>query len=226
LRELTRRLHSATEEESRRIGRLVHDELGQQLTGLKMDLRAIEKLLATAQADPCPKALRRTREATALVDDAVQTVQKISEDLRPVVLDQLGLWSALREEVRRFTKRSELRCSLELPDPEPNMSEALSTAIYRIVRESLTNIFRHAHATDAGVAISLEGSDLIVRVNDNGVGIDPQQLQHPGSLGLIGMRERALQLGGEISLFPVPQGGTTVRAVFPLHLNLQPEGGR
>jgi PAS domain S-box-containing protein len=226
LQELNRRLYSATEEESRRIGRLVHDELGQQLTGLKMDLRAIEKLLGRAEADPCTQALRRTREATALVDDAVRTVQKISEDLRPVVLDQLGLWSALREEVRRFSKRSELRCRLEMPDLEPKISEALSTAVYRIVREALTNIFRHARGTKASVVISIQGSELIVRISDNGRGIDPQQLHHPGSMGVIGMRERALQLGGALSLFPLRRGGTTVRAVFPLQLNNEPEGGR
>lgn len=218
LRRLTRRLQQATEQESQRIAAVVHDDLGQQLTGLKMDLRAIERLLTKPDSAATTKALRRIGEATKLVNETVATVQRISSDLRPAILDQLGLWAALREEARMLEKRADLTCMLTLPESEPRLADGDSTQCYRIVREALTNIVRHAGATRVDVGIEIRGDEVMLQVEDNGRGIDPAKVDDYDAMGLLGMRERARQLGGVASIFPRPQGGTAVHVKFPLRL--------
>lgn len=214
LRQLAQRLQMAKEEESRRIAGVVHDELGQELTGLKMDLRAIEKLLIKADDDAVQKALKRTLEATELVNATVRTVQRIASELHPAILDQLGLWAALREEVRVFECRANLACQLFLPENESAIPEACATACFRILQEALTNVARHAQADQVDISLALHDSRLVMLINDNGCGIDLTQLNAPQSMGLFGMRERARQLGGALSLSRRPEGGTSVRAEF------------
>lgn len=216
LRHLAQRLQMAKEEESRRIAGVVHDELGQELTGLKMDLRAIEKLLIKADDDAVQKALKRTLEATELVNATVRTVQRIASELRPAILDQLGLWAALREEVRIFERRANLACQLALPENESMIPGACATACFRILQEALTNVARHAQADQVDISLALHDSRLVMLINDNGCGIDLTKLSDPQSMGLFGMRERARQLGGALSLSRRPEGGTSVRAEFRL----------
>lgn len=216
LRELARRLQQATEQESQRIAGVVHDDLGQQLTGLKMDLRAIERLLAKGGPADTAKALQRTAEATQLVDETVETVQRIASDLRPAILDQLGLWAALREEVRLLEKRSDLICNLKLPETEPALADNYSTNCYRIVREALTNIVRHAKATRIDLTVEVRDANIFLRIEDDGRGIRPGEVDQHGAMGLLAMRERARQLGGVASIFRRPAGGTGVHVKFPL----------
>ena len=225
LRGLTLTLQRAEEKESRRIAGVVHDELGQELTGLKMDLRSVEKFLEKGDAAAIKSALARTRQASELIDTTIETVQRISSALRPVILDQLGLWPALREQVRVFGRRSSLACQVSLPSKEPPVDEASSTACFRIVQEALTNITRHAKASRVVVRVWIEHQQLIMLVEDDGGGIDLQKVAHHNSIGLFGMRERARQLGGLLSISRLPTGGTSVRAEFPVNVRTD-EGGQ
>jgi PAS domain S-box-containing protein len=221
LRAISARLQSVREEEATRIAREIHDELGQKLTGLKMDLRRAERKIEELESSPALNTVLDTIvSATELVDEIVATVQEIAADLRPGVLDKLGLGSALQYEARRFRERTGILCEVRLPESEPTFSTEVSTTLFRIFQECLTNITRHAHATKVEASLKLEdepagterehGGWVILRVQDNGRGITPMAMTSSRSLGLLGMKERAALLGGEILFERGPEGGTDV----------------
>lgn len=229
LEALTHRLQAAREEEARRIARELHDELGQMLTGLKMDLRRMERdLEETAPAKAGP-VLERVLAASELADMAIRTVQRISSELRPGLLDKLGLAAALRHEARQFQQRTGIPCRLTVPEPEPQMPQEVATACYRVCQEALTNVARHAAASQVQIELRAEGAEeqgspqgiargrgwWVLEVRDNGRGIPPEKLSDPHSLGLLGMEERARALGGEVRIAPMPGGGTIVRLRIP-----------
>jgi PAS domain S-box-containing protein len=216
LRALARRLQSAREEESRRIARELHDELGQMLTGLKLDLRSLERDLEAAPPEArVNRWLEKLLAASELVDTAIRAVQRLSAELRPAPLDKLGLPASLRQEVRQFEERTGTVCRLRLPEADSPLPDAAATALYRIGQEALTNVARHAGATEVEVELRAAPDAWELEVRDNGRGIAPEQLNDPHSLGLVGMRERAAQFGGELDLLPRPGGGTVVRARIP-----------
>src|SRR5688572_1180994 len=199
-----------------RNSRAVHDDLGQRLTGLKMDLRAIERGLEKCSDPRLNDILDRTVAATALVDDTVKTVQGIAAELRPALLDQVGLFSALRHEGSEFERRAGPECRVLTPAPEPHLPEQLATACYRIVQESLANVARHAAATAVEIEFQTLRNEFVLEIRDNGRGIAPDAVKNMYSLGLLGMRERGRGLGGEVTIDPRVEGGTVVRARFPL----------
>jgi two-component system sensor histidine kinase/response regulator len=214
LRELTGRLQTVRETESRRIALAVHDEVGQLLTGLKLDLRWIERGL-----EGRPDAnllLERTVSAIALVDESVVTVQRIASELRPAILDQLGLFAALRHESFQFSKRTGLACTFTGPDPEPELSAALATTCYRIAQEALTNVVRHAAASAVTIEFRQAGGKFILEIRDDGRGLTGRAAGDRAALGILGMRERARTHGGETTVTPGSAGGTVVRAEFPV----------
>jgi PAS domain S-box-containing protein len=216
LRALTARLESSREEERTRIAREIHDELGQLLTGLKMDLRWIErKLTAHEHAATLNPVLDKAVEASALADSTIASVQRISSELRPSLLDNLGLDAALRHEAQRFQEQTGVTCRLEIPDPAPDLGQPVATALFRIFQETLTNVARHAEAK--GVVITLRDQDatVILSITDNGKGLPAGALYDPKSIGLAGMKERASVLGGELVIAPGPAGGTTVTLTLP-----------
>lgn len=216
LRALARRLQSAREEESRRIARELHDELGQMLTGLKLDLRSLERDLEAAPPEArVNRWLEKLLAASELVDTAIRAVQRLSAELRPALVDKLGLPASLRQEVRQFEERTGTVCRLRLPEADSPLPDAAATALYRIGQEALTNVARHAGATEVEVELRAAPDAWELEVRDNGRGIAPEQLNDPHSLGLVGMRERAAQFGGELDLLPRPGGGTVVRARIP-----------
>jgi PAS domain S-box-containing protein len=215
LRALTARLESLREEERIRISREIHDELGQQLTGLKMDLQRAERKLEEFESSPAVNALLDTLvSATELTDGISATVQEIAAGLRPGVLDKLGLGAALHYEGRRFQERSGIRCEVLLPEVEPVFSTEISTALFRIFQECLTNVTRHAHASVVHVELLVGRGSVILSVHDNGYGITPTAVTSSGSLGLLGMQERAALLGGEIRFEYGSDGGTTVTVLI------------
>jgi two-component system, NarL family, sensor histidine kinase UhpB len=215
LHELAGRLQRVREEESTRIAREVHDELGQQLTGLKMDLRWIETSLERLAEPRLGGLLDKVVSATALLDDTVKTTQRIAAELRPALLDQLGLFAALRHESDQFRRRAGVECRFLASEASPRLTRELATACYRIVQEALTNVARHAAATHVEIEFLAAPDAFVIEVRDNGRGIAPEAWTNAHSLGLLGMQERARSLAGTLVVLSRPEGGTVVRASFP-----------
>jgi PAS domain S-box-containing protein len=216
LRALSARLESLREEERTRISREVHDELGQLLTALKMDLRWIEKRIGERENDPALlPVLEKAVEAGEVADRAMSTVQKISSELRPGTLDNLGLTAALRHEAAKFQEHTGIACAMRLPEDSPELPQAVATAVFRIFQETLTNVARHAGASQVQAALRVEADQLVLEVRDNGRGISPEALDSPKSLGLLGMKERAAVLGGKLLVERFPAGGTVVTFQVP-----------
>ena len=213
LRALSARLQSVREEEATRIAREIHDELGQKLTGLKMDLLWTEKKLGELTGSAAVNALvDRIVGATELVDEIAIAVLEIATKLRPGVLDKLGLGSALQYEARRFQERNGLACDVSVPATEPKLSLELATTFFRIFQECLTNVIRHANASKVEVELKVKDGWVTMCVRDDGRGITEAELASPKSLGLVGMKERAVLLGGEI-LFQVGSHRGTILTV-------------
>ena len=214
LRALAGRLQSVREEESTRIAREIHDELGQALTGLKMDLTWVAKKLPPDQKILAAK----TESMFNLIDGTIQSVRKIATRLRPEVLDELGLGPAIEWQAREFQKRSGIRCRLSLPAAGLVLDRERSTAAFRIFQELLTNVARHASATRIDVAMRVDQGVLVLEVEDNGKGIDDPARFSAKSLGILGMRERALPFGGSIEIGAARDRGTRVKVSIPLAL--------
>ena len=211
LRELSSALQTIREEEKTRIARELHDELGQTLTALKMDTAAIE-----SELDPAQYALRkRTAAMKQLIDATVSSVRRIATDLRPVMLDNLGLVPTLEWLGAQFAERTGIRVDLDIPDENLGVSGDAATAIFRIVQEALTNVARHSGADEAGVAVRRQGGNVVVRIRDNGRGFFEADTRKARSFGLLGMRERATVLGGELKISSPAEKGTQIEAVIP-----------
>jgi PAS domain S-box-containing protein len=216
LRALSGRLESMREEERTRISREIHDELGQMLTGIRMDLGSIEHELGAFEGDPRVSSMvERLVAATELTEMTIRTVQRIAAELRPGILDKLGLDMALQYEVDQFRKRTGLACRLSLPENPQTMNANVATAFFRICQEALTNVARHARATAVEVALRTGGGGLELTVRDNGQGMADADRADFKSLGLLGMQERARQIGGSVTFTSPPDGGTLVALRVP-----------
>jgi signal transduction histidine kinase len=211
LQQLTTKRESAREEERKRISREIHDELGQHLTALRMGISTLRMQFAAGN----PALGERIHELMALADQTIQVVREVAAALRPGALDA-GLIAGVEWLAAEFEKRSGIPCRLELPKIQLDLDEERATALFRIVQESLTNVARHAKATSVLVLLAQEEEDCIVEVRDNGQGFDPTRAQKK-SFGLVGMRERAYMLGGEISIHSDSGTGTSIKARIPIH---------
>jgi len=210
LRNLAARLVSVREEEQARISREVHDELGQALTAVKMDLAWLAGRLPRTNS----QMLERIRATRQLAARTIQSVRRISTELRPDVLD-LGLAAAVEWEVQEFQARSGIHCTVRLLTKEV-FAPDVSTTLFRILQETLTNVARHAKATRVEVVLQKQRDRMVLRIRDNGRGFDPKNPALSKSLGLLGMRERAAILSGAVSISSAPGTGTTVTAWIPL----------
>ena len=217
MRILAARLQAVREEERTNLAREMHDVLAQELTRLKIDLVWLENRLVTSAHGTIPGALAaRVAEMTQVTDTAIQCVQQIATGLRPAVLDSLGLCAAVEWQAKDCEARSEIACRVSVPVQEPPVSREVATATFRILQESLTNVLRHAYATRVDVSLRQKGDQLVLQVSDNGCGIRPKALSNPMSIGLAGMRERALLLGGELEVQSQPGSGTKIHMRLPL----------
>ena len=217
LRALAERLHRAREEEAIRIARELHDQFGRCLTTIKMDVRLIQRELTGAMTPEIVQSLREKAQTIGqAVDDTVQMVRAIATQLRPGLLDDLGLVAAIDWQAEDFQKRSGISCVLTLPDNDPCVSRDQATALFRIFQEILTNVARHAQAAKVWIYLGEEQSAVVLEVEDNGVGISPAQMAERRSLGLLGMRERAAAFGGAVEIAGAPGHGTTVIVRMPL----------
>ncbi len=214
-RHLSTRVESLREADRTRISRELHDQLGQALTGLKLDLRWVENRIEQREDRHLNPATDRLVEAQEQVDELIRTVQRISTDLRPDTLDNLGLPEALGEEAERFLLRTGVPCEIQVDGLSGEIPPETATAAFRIFQEALTNVARHARASRVAVECSAAGGELRLAIRDDGRGIDPAAVKNPESLGLLGMRERALLSGGSLSVTAGENGGTTVEARLP-----------
>jgi len=213
LRELSARVLEAREEEKTLIARELHDELGQLLTALKMDLAWLRE-----RGGARGELAERLAAMGGIVDRMVGSTRRIAADLRPLMLDDLGLYDAVQWLVDDFAGRSGVRCELDLSgeDDFAALDPRVATAAYRALQESLTNVAKHAHATRVRVALRAGVGELLCEVEDNGRGIDPADLDKARSLGLKGMRERVTYLGGSLDVARGTPAGTRVRARIPV----------
>ncbi|WP_109476111.1 PAS domain-containing protein [Paraburkholderia sp. C35] len=216
LRQLSAYLQSIREAERTRISRELHDELGQLLSGLRLGLNYLQ----TQASATTPEQAGHLQMLKHLVDATMDAVHRIASDLRPAVLDELGLHAALEWLTESFTQRNGVPCELHLAMPEElarSIDAERSTAIFRIVQEALTNVSRHAQASRAVVEIHACDDHCLLSIADDGCGMDTSRAAGSGSLGLLGMRERALMLDGQLSVESRPGHGTRVAARIPLH---------
>ena len=212
LRALLARLQFLREEERTRIARELHDQLGQLVTGLKMDAA----WLASKLPKDDPRITGRAAAMKQLADEVIATVKRISSNLRPAELDEFGLIAALEETAQEFQERHGRRCTFECELVDIELAPEPCVALYRICQEALTNVARHAGATAVKIRLTIENDRLFLTVADNGRGIDPADIDASKSLGLIGMRERAMLIGGEFSVAGESERGTTVTVSLPL----------
>ena len=211
LRSLNLYLEGAREEERTRIAREIHDELGQELTALKMDLTSLAGRLGKNQN----AAIEKVASMSKLVDMTIRDVQRISTELRPGVLDDLGLPSAIEWQCEEFQKRTGIPCEVALSDDSFVLDSDRSTAFFRILQETLTNIMRHANATKVQVSLERGKAETVLEIKDDGKGITEKEISDPKALGLIGIRERVLFFRGEFAISGTPGQGTRVRVSIP-----------
>jgi signal transduction histidine kinase len=211
LRELAAHVESVREEERTGIARELHDELGQALTALKLDL---SWAIRHQEGDP-PAVREKLLSLISLTESTIKTVQRLSSELRPGLLDDLGLVAALEWLASDFQRRNGVECIVSL-DEELEFDAARSTALFRICQESLTNVSRHANATSVRISLHASNSNVVLSVVDNGKGIAADETAHRGSFGIIGMTERARALGGHVAIDGVPGEGTRVEVTLPL----------
>ena len=212
LRELATHLQSIREEERTMIAQEIHDELGQVLTALKIQISLLANKLDKNQ-QPLKEKIN---SLSNMIDASVESVQKISSKLRPGILDELGLIAALEWQTEEFEKMTKIKCSLVLPKEELNLGKDKSTAIFRIFQEALTNIARHSEAARVNISLLRYQSNIILEIQDNGKGITQEQERDFKSLGIHGMKERAMVFGGQVYVEGIAGKGTQVKVEIPI----------
>lgn len=216
LRSLSGRLEAAREEERSRLARELHDELGQVLTSTKLDLMWLCERVRETGPRPTVALVNKLQSLAGLVEVAIATVQRITTDLRPAVLDHFGLQAALEWEATKFHARTGIRCRVESKlDAAVHLDPPCATALFRIAQEALTNVARHAHAGAVRISLRTIRSRVALEVQDNGRGITARETNSRRASGLMGMRERAHLLGGEFRISGTPGRGTRVVVSIP-----------
>lgn len=212
LHELAAAANQLREHEQRRIARELHDELAQALTGIKMDVAWIKNKLPAEQS-PITEKLKSLE---ALLDNTVAATRRISSDLRPMMLDDLGLVPATEWLVQNFTQRTGIHCELAIASAKLDLHDPEATTVYRILQESLTNVAKHAKASSVEITLAHNDGEISISVRDNGVGFSLESPRKQNSYGLIGMRERVYILGGEVQMESAPGQGTYIEVRLPL----------
>jgi PAS domain S-box-containing protein len=212
LRNLSRHLESVREEERTNMAREIHDELGSLLTGLKIDLSWLSKRIPREQELSSAK----TRIMHELIDEAILTVKKISTELRPGVLDDLGISAAIEWQAQELEKRAEIKVEFTSIPKDIVLDRDRSTALFRICQEALTNVVRHAHATKVQMTLKKEPKKVVLSIRDDGKGIEEEHSSDPRAFGLIGVRERVRSFEGEFNISGSPGKGTLVVVTIPL----------
>jgi len=215
LRRLTRYLESVREEERKSVSREIHDSLGQALTAIKFELAYIKKHMPARNAE----LIQRADNALQMTDDIIQSVKRISSDLRPESLDDLGLESAMLWYLEDFRERMGIETELiiEAPDIEPMTCDEKCTALFRIFQEALTNVAKHSWAGSVSVRLTAEAQKIVLIVSDDGIGITAEEMSGTSAMGLLGIRERAQIYGGEMQITGSPENGTRLVVKIPYY---------
>lgn len=212
-------LHQQTlrEAEQKRISMEIHDELGQALTGMKMDVHWLKRQLTGQKGEKAQGSIsKKLTELSNMIDTTIVSVRRISTELRPTILDDFGLIAAIEWQAREFERKTNIPCLLKSNVEDLELNSESSTAVFRIFQETLTNITRHANASCVKVNLNSSNKRILMRVEDNGKGIDLNKIENGTSLGVLGMRERTRSIGGKLNIFEGIKGGTTVELTFPL----------
>lgn len=213
LRDLSRHQQTLREEEQKRIARDIHDELGQMLTGLKLDIHLLRKKVVAESANGMPTALE---ELSSRVDSTIGSVRRIASQIRPSILDDFGLIAALEWQAAEFERTTGVDCSFACNADDVEIQPEAGAAVFRIFQEALTNVARHADATSVNVSVAVSSDEINVDIEDDGKGIELDRLPKKRSLGIIGMRERARLIGATLEIGPRSNGGTAVELEVPL----------
>lgn len=222
MRQLAARIQAAREDERASLARELHDELGQTLTAIKLELGRMATLLDTRIA---PMAVDRLQSMIGLVEIGIATVKRIATDLRPATLDHLGLPAAIRWEAMTFRARTGLRCDIRAEEQTTSLSADQETAVFRVFQEALTNVVRHGHASAVHVTLAERRGIFELRIKDNGCGISDAQIRDPRAIGLLGMRERASLIGATFDITGRPGRGTLVTVRVPIAAAPAPAAG-
>jgi PAS domain S-box-containing protein len=213
-------METVREEERTRIAREVHDELGQALTGLKLELAWIKgRLIKENRQEQLPLLLDKAEEMSKQIDTTIQSMRRIVTELRPGILDEFGLAAALEWQGQEFHKRTGIPCSVSVTETSVNAER--SSALFRIVQEALTNIARHANATSVEIRLQQDNAGLSLTIEDNGIGITDEMIVSGRSFGLLGMRERAAAIGGSFELGCPRGAGTKIAVHIPSSLKVE-----
>ena len=217
IRRLASHLQNVREEERLIISREIHDELGQQLTVMKMDISMLKKKLA---ATPNEAAQEKLRELDQMMDETIKTVRKIAADLRPGLLDDLGLNAAIEWHLNEIEKRTGIAVQYKGLSEEFSLPVASKTALFRIVQESLTNVVRYAKAKTVHISLDRKDGQLFLKIKDDGIGFDPEKISAKKTFGFVGMRERTAMMGGSFEVDSMPGKGTAITVQVPLMAKL------
>ena len=211
IRNLAAHLESARENERKVIAREIHDELGQSLSTMKLELA----LLKDDVQNDAAAAGKRIDSISHLLNDTIQTVKSIITKIRPRLLDDLGLTAAIEWQAKEFQKHSGIVCELTIMPEDITAHADLSTALFRIFQEALTNVARHSGATRVTVKLERKNGRLSLHVEDNGRGIRQDEINDSKSFGLIGIQERARSWGGSVEIIGTPEEGTSITVIIP-----------
>ncbi len=209
IRKFAHHLHRVQEEEKAHIAREIHDEFGQQLAGIKMELSLLKgnKNITDSEAE------EKINTLTQHIDALIQSLRKIATELRPGILDTLGLIPSIEWLVQEFEKRTDIKCKIEITALEHKFENDISICFFRICQEALTNISKHSQAKNVKVRIFHNENELSLEISDDGKGISTEKLENPFSMGLLGMRERAKLIGATISITSKTNAGTTLQLI-------------
>lgn len=212
LRRLSDHLRHVREEERASLSRELHDELGQQLTAIRLDLHWLKKTLADADE----KITSKINDAISIVSESANSVKRINTELRPSILDDLGLFAAMEWQIKDFSERYDIHCDLTCNCDHPQINPSKAIGVFRIIQESLNNIAKHAHASNVSIHGMEEGENFKIIITDDGIGFDEEEISKSISFGLLGMKERAKMLDGHVHINSKKGIGTTVEICFPL----------
>jgi len=214
LRELTRHQRTQRDDELKKISREIHDELGEALTSLKLDIHMLKR------SEGAGEISQGLDEVSNKVDATIGKVRRISSEMRPSILDDFGLVAALEWQATEYSKRTGLKCSFVYDSENVSLDNDSNTAVFRIFQEALTNITRHAKANEVSVSLTHDNGDICLLIKDDGIGIERTDLRGVGSLGLLGMRERARLISADIDIREAGEnGGTVVKLTVPSEKN-------
>ena len=212
IRQLTEHLQNIREEERTGIAREIHDELGQHLTVMKMDASWLNKRLISSEDNAIKEKLR---DLLKLMDNTVKTIRRISSELRPSILDDMGLAAAMEWHLKEFEKRSSIKTHSILPKAEMILSDTVKTGLFRIFQESLTNVLRHAEAENINVSLQQKNGNLVLSIEDDGKGFEKGKAEEKKTLGILGMKERSFMMGGSYEISSASGKGTLVVVSVP-----------